>query len=159
MKIKRSELALVIERYIREQDEAPEDGNSNTEDKESGGLEEVENFSFTIRIQDVPIKFDVNFENERAIPKVHSDDSRANSLINSMKPLDYLSIAYEKMKELVGYEDAERKKTFNNIGAFIKKYDISTSSETAEDIYNEKKKDISKINFSMDKIKKLLSKM
>lgn len=160
MKIKRSELYLIIERYLREQDETAEDETTPVEDETTPVEDEAEPFDFVIRILDVPLEFSVKFVNGKAVPKIDSDDSKANSLISSMKPMDYLAIAYEKMKELVGFEDNERKKTFDNIGKFIKQYDISTVSETAVDIFNEKKKDISKINFSMQKIKeKLTSKM
>jgi hypothetical protein len=155
MKITKKRLNVLIEKYLLEQEgEQVEEIEAEKEEAK----EESEDFGFSIRVLDVPIDFNVTYKDGKPIPEISSDNDRVSKLIAKIKPLDYLALSYEKMKELVGYEDEERKSLFNRLGKFIKEYDISTGKDLSpEEVFKSKKKDISYINFSLDKIKKLIS--
>lgn len=175
MRIARKNLRILIENFLKEQEEmdfsepeaeAPEDSepaeDDSPESEENKDEEPVQNeredFDFTIRFIDIPIDFNVKYNEEgKPIPTISSDDDRVSKLIAKIKPIDYLSLAFEKMKELKGYEDEERKSMFNKIALFLKDYDVSIETEDPMEIFKLKMKDRPYIQFSLHNIKKLLS--
>jgi hypothetical protein len=172
MKISRKNLNILIESFLKEQDgtdfsepeeepaESVEDEPTETSDKEEIEPEESisrEDFEFTIRFADIPIDFKVEYVEEKPVPSISSDDNRTANLIAKIKPIDYLSLAFEKMKELKGYEDEDRKSLFNKIAYFLKDYDVSIKTEDPMEIFKSKMQDRPYIQFALDNIKKLLT--
>ena len=176
MKISRKNLNILIEKFLREQEEmdSSEPEAESTENEKDNEPEPSEadpdqkeprtDFEFSTVVTNeegdpVPIDFKVAYDKKgEPVPTISSDDDRVNKLIAKIKPIDYLSLAFEKMKELKGYEDEERKSMFNKIAFFLKDYDVSIETEDPREIFKVIMKHLSYIKFSLHNIKKLLSK-